>query len=32
MIYLIKIHHSIYNYFGNLTNNNKTYKTIDIFI
>ena len=33
MIYLINIQDSIYNYLGNLTNNNnKTYRTIDIFI
>jgi|694.fasta_scaffold52616_5 hypothetical protein len=32
MTYLINIPHSIYNYLGNLTNNNETYRTIDIFI
>jgi hypothetical protein len=32
MTYLINISHSIYNYLGNLTNNNETYRTIDIFI
>lgn len=34
MIYLINIQDSIYNYLGNLTNNNnnKTYRTIDFFI
>lgn len=32
MTYLIKISHSMYNYLVNLTKNNETYRTIDIFI
>ena len=30
--HLINIPQSIYNYLENLTKNNETYKTIDIFI